>query len=61
MHVVEYQRTNGGISGTDERVGGTGQGDSHAAGEFLLISYSPTYTFVTFIARHIICTRALPF
>lgn len=57
LYVAEYQRTNGCISGTDERAGGTGQGDSHAAGEFSLISYSPTYAFVTFIAQHIICTQ----
>lgn len=54
MHCIEYQRTNGGISGKDEGVGGTGQGDSHAASEFSLISYSSlSYTF---IARYVICT-----
>lgn len=58
LYVAEYQRTNGCISGTDERAGGTGQGNSHAAGEFSLISYSPTYAFVTFIARHVICAQA---
>lgn len=59
MYYIEYQRTNGGISGKDEGAGGTGQGDSHAASEFSLISYSsPSYTFVTFIARHVICTQA---
>lgn len=58
LYVAEYQRTNGCISRTDERAGGTGQGNSHAAGEFSLISYSPTYAFVTFIARHVICTQA---
>lgn len=36
MHCTEYQRTNGGIVGKDEGAGGTGQGDSHAAGEFSL-------------------------
>lgn len=53
--IVEYQRTDGSLSGEDERAGGTGQGDSHAAGEFSLISYppSPSCTFATF---HVICT-----
>lgn len=48
---TEHQRTNGGVSREDERAGGTGQGDSHAAGELPLppISY-PSRAFVTFIA-----------
>lgn len=46
MHRTEHQGTNGGIAGKDEGAGGTGQGDSHAAGEFSLIShilFPPTY------------------
>lgn len=43
--VAEHPRANGGVAGKNERAGGTGQGDSHAAGEFPLISRVPPTHF----------------
>lgn len=58
IHCIEYQRSNGGVSGKNEGAGGTGQGDSHATGEFSLISYSRLFYILVHLARHIICTQA---
>lgn len=33
---LEHQRANGGVVGTDEGTGGTGQGDSHVTGKHAL-------------------------
>lgn len=59
--IAEYPRADGGVSGKNERAGGTSQGDSHATGELTLISY-PTYYFCN-ATSSVIYTRprALPF
>lgn len=39
LTLLEHSRTDGSVSGENERVGGTGQGNSHAGGNFSRLDF----------------------